>query len=104
MVDAVSRHKEAIAALCGAYHVKRLDVFGSAASGTDFDPARSDVDFVVEFEPGTDLGPWLATYHDFKRDLEKLLGRSVDLVMAGASRNPYFIHELEHTRQKIYAS
>jgi uncharacterized protein len=36
-------------ALCRRFHVRRLDVFGSAARG-DFDPEHSDVDFIVEFD------------------------------------------------------
>ncbi len=35
-------------ALCRRFGVRRLDLFGSAASGR-FDPGRSDLDFVVSF-------------------------------------------------------
>jgi predicted nucleotidyltransferase len=38
--------------LCKLHGVKRLEVVGSAAREADFDPTRSDVDFLVEFEPG----------------------------------------------------
>jgi predicted nucleotidyltransferase len=42
--------------LCRRYGVRRLDVFGSAARGADFDVATSDVDFLVQFgPPGDDL-------------------------------------------------
>lgn len=36
--------------LCRQFRVRRLDLFGSGARG-DFDPASSDLDFLVEFEP-----------------------------------------------------
>ena len=39
----------ALRALCRSFGVRRLDLFGSAATGR-FDPARSDLDFLVEFE------------------------------------------------------
>ncbi|MDQ3480300.1 MAG: nucleotidyltransferase domain-containing protein, partial [Actinomycetota bacterium] len=39
--------------LCRHFRVRRLDVFGSAIRD-DFDPGRSDVDFLVEFEPDPD--------------------------------------------------
>ena len=39
---------DAIASLCRAYGVKRLHVFGSAATGS-FEPGRSDVDLLVDF-------------------------------------------------------
>lgn len=39
---------DAIAGLCRAYGVKRLDLFGSAATGS-FEPGRSDVDLLADF-------------------------------------------------------
>ena len=36
--------------------VKRLEAVGSAAREVDFDPTRSDVDFLVGFEPGLRRG------------------------------------------------
>lgn len=58
LMPRLSAHLEAIRALCRAYGVARLDVFGSAVTAA-FDPARSDIDFLVEYDPETDLGPWL---------------------------------------------
>ena len=46
-----ANRKDEIVALGRRYRVSRLRVFGSAVRGTDFDPERSDVDFLVEFEP-----------------------------------------------------
>lgn len=43
---------EAIAKLCRAHGVSRLVIFGSAVRG-DWDPATSDLDFLVEFHPST---------------------------------------------------
>ena len=104
MVAAVIElHRDGIEALCRQFNVARLEVFGSAADGT-FDPARSDVDFLVEFLPGQDLGPWLAHYFDFKSELERVLGRNVDLVMPKAMKNPYFIREVNRTRRSLYAA
>ncbi len=51
MHAAVERHRAAIEELCRRYGVTKLDVFGSATR-EDFDEARSDVDFLVEFEMG----------------------------------------------------
>ena len=73
------REKRAdIAALCRRYHVRQLEVFGSAARGVDFDPARSDADFLVVFGPDAD--PGLKGFLDMKEALESVLGREVDLV------------------------
>ena len=43
----ILRHRDTLVALCRRHGVARLDVFGSAARGVDFDPARSDVDLLV---------------------------------------------------------
>jgi len=88
MHPAVSSKREALAELCRRYHVKRLEVFGSAARGTDFDPGRSDADLLVEFEPGA--APDWGGFLDFEEGLEQVLGRRVDLVdrrAIEASRN-----------------
>lgn len=55
----------------------RLEIFGSTTRG-DFDPARSDADFLVTFQPAVrnDIG----ALDDLKESLEELLGRPVDLV------------------------
>jgi predicted nucleotidyltransferase len=46
----IERQRAAIGELCRRHRVRRLDLFGSGARATDFDPARSDVDFLVEFD------------------------------------------------------
>ena len=78
MHAAVSSKRDALAELCRRFHVRRLEVFGSAARGTDFDTQRSDADFLIEFEPGAD--PGLTGFLDLKEALERALGRPVDLV------------------------
>ncbi len=84
----IAEHRGELARLCERYGVIRLDVFGSAARGGDFDPEHSDADFLVTFGPGTRND--LAAFVDFKEALETLLGRSVDLLeleALEASRN-----------------
>jgi hypothetical protein len=87
--------------LCRRFGVRRLDLFGSAASG-GFDAARSDVDFVVEFDD--DQAHLFDRYFGLKEALEALYGRPVDLVSEGASANPCFVASLNRTRRRIYAS
>src|SRR5436309_4323503 len=85
----IAKRREALAALCRRYGVVRLEVFGSAARGLDFDPKRSDFDFLVEFEQRSDLPP-LQQFFGLAEALEQLLGRPVDLVerkAVEASRN-----------------
>ena len=54
----IARHHAGIIALCREYGVARLELFGSGATDA-FDPARSDVDFIVAYPPDYDFGPWL---------------------------------------------
>jgi uncharacterized protein len=89
--------------LCKLHGVKRLEVVGSAARELDFDPTRSDVDFLVEFEPGR-LPASLGEFFGLREALEQALGRSVDLVMLDAVRNPYVRASLERNRRLLYAA
>lgn len=91
----------AIAAACRRFDVRRLAVFGSAAIEA-FDPKRSDVDFLVEF--GSDTTDRFDAYFGLKEELERLLGRPVDLVMPKALENPYFAASVERSRRDLYAA
>jgi uncharacterized protein len=104
MVGLVEDRVETLKAACERFGVARLEVFGSASDPNTFDPDRSDVDFLVSFRPGTNLGPWLATYFDLRDELEQILGRRVDLVMEGAVRNQLFAQQANRTRQLVYAA
>ena len=97
----VQDRSEAVAQICRRYRVARLELFGSACTA-DFDAQSSDVDFLVEFLPGTDLGPWLSRLFDLQRALSRFFGRAVDPVMASALRDPWFRREAEKTRTTIY--
>jgi predicted nucleotidyltransferase len=102
MIDAIGMHREELHELCRRFHVRRLDLFGSAARG-DFDPARSDLDFVVEFDRGAAQHPFEA-YFGLKEALEELFGRPVDLVEAAAVRNPYLRASIDESRETVYAA
>lgn len=65
---------EAIAEFCRRNHIRRLSVFGSVLRD-DFGP-DSDIDVLVEFEPGTRVG---LRFFAIERQLSDLLGRKVDL-------------------------
>ena len=92
-----------VRALCEKYHVKRLGVFGSVAKGT-FDPERSDVDFVVEFDedPTNARYGWGGRLFAILSDLENVFGRKVDVVERRAIENPYFHQVLALTERPVY--
>jgi predicted nucleotidyltransferase len=98
----IEQHRVAIEALCQRFRVQRLELFGSAAR-PDFDPQRSDVDFLVEFEP-FQQGTAADIYFGLLHALEDLLGRRVDLVMTRAVKNPYFFEAIQADRTLLYAA
>jgi len=95
--------RDELKALCLRYGVARLEPFGSAARGDDFDPIASDVDFLVAFEPGGDLSA-LEQFFGLAEALERLLGRKVELVEPGAINNPFILAEIDRSRELVHAS
>lgn len=63
-----------LAAFCRSHHIKKLSLFGSVLTG-EFKP-DSDVDVLVEFEPGHAPGWGMVSIED---ELTSILGRKVDL-------------------------
>jgi predicted nucleotidyltransferase len=98
----VEKNRTAVSELCRQHSVRALDLFGSAASDR-FDPATSDLDFLVEFE---DLEPaaFSAAYFGLLEGLSTLFGRAVDLVVESSIDNPYFRESIERTRTSLYAA
>jgi predicted nucleotidyltransferase len=101
MIDLIRIHRDQIAEICRRCHVQRLEVFGSAATG-DFDPARSDVDFIAEFE-GNDVRPGLLSrYLSLAEQLEGALGHRIDLLTPACIRNRYFRETVDASRELVY--
>lgn len=98
----IAQYRDGISTICQRYRISRLEVFGSAARAVDFNPATSDADFLVEF--ASDAQPGLNNFFGAKADLEKLLGRSVDLVEPSAVRNPYVLAAINRNREAVYAA
>lgn len=101
MASVLDSHITELHELCRRFGVARLELFGSATTDA-FDPQRSDLDFLVDFDANaSDL---FNRYFGLKESLEALYGRTVDLVMLGAMANPYFIEAVNKTRQLVYAA
>jgi len=100
--DLVERKRSELVELCRRHHVRRFELFGSAAAGR-FDPAHSDLDFLVEF---LDLPPkeYARSYFELLHSLEDLFDRSIDLVTVRSLTNPYFVREIERARTVLYAA
>ena len=89
--------------LCEKYSVRCMEIFGSAASDTDFDENGSDLDFLVEFQP-LEENQYADAYFGLLFALQDLFDRPVDLVMTEAIRNPYFKTSIDRTRKVLYAA
>lgn len=102
MENPVQCNLKEIVRLCRQYKVRRLAVFGSAARA-DFESLRSDVDFIVEFEPIA-AALRLNHYLGLREALGELLARPVDLIEDGAIRNPYILRNISKQQQVLYAA
>jgi predicted nucleotidyltransferase len=99
----ITDHQSELEELCREFGIERLELFGSAASG-EFDPNHSDLDFLVQYPDGFDLGPWMRDFFRFQEALKSLFGRNVDLIFLDGIRNPYFRRNIESTRTLLYAA
>lgn len=101
MLDAIEQHRDELDALCRRVGAQRLDAFGSVARG-DFDPATSDMDFIVEFDSLAPMS-FADAYFTLKGELETLFGRRVDLLTEQNLDNPFLRRRVEVERRLVYA-
>ncbi len=102
VMNQITEQQPQIEALCHQNQVARLELFGSA-TGERFDPATSDLDFLVEFAIDTPQGA-ADRFFDLKAGLSDLFGRTVDLVDFATIQNPYFLEAIAASRLKIYGN
>jgi hypothetical protein len=91
--------QDQIAAFCRKHHIRKLSLFGSVLRD-DFRP-DSDVDVLVEFEPGQTPG-----YFDLagmEQELTDLLGRKADL-RTEAELSKYFRAEVVREAEPYYVA
>jgi len=88
--------------ICRQRQVRRIELFGSAAR-PDFDPASSDLDFLVTFEE-LPVNSYADAYFGLLEDLQELFKRPVDLVVESSIQNPYFRQSVDSTRTLVYAA
>jgi len=96
----IQERRAELDALCRRYHVRRLELFGSATSAR-FDPGRSDLDFLVEFGELA-FSQYAESYFGLLEGLEALFQRPIDLVMVSAVKNPYFLEAIASSRAVLY--
>lgn len=98
---AISERIDALTAACQRYQVRTPWLFGSAVHGT-FDPATSDLDFLVDLG---DYEPTVAErYGGLFMALSDLFDRTIDLVTVRSSGNAGVLDHITETRQVLYAA
>lgn len=80
-LSAVAQRCEEIHAIAGRNRVRSISVFGSVARGED--GPDSDIDFLVEFEPGASLLDLMR----IQDELEEFLGSPVDVLSVGGLKD-----------------
>ncbi|MDX2034752.1 MAG: nucleotidyltransferase family protein [Blastocatellia bacterium] len=91
--------KETLARFCAEHHIRKLALFGSALKGTD--RPDSDLDLLVEFEPGQ--APGLLALATMEAELSSMLGgRPVDL-RTERDLSRHFRDEVLQTAEVQYA-
>jgi len=103
MISLVEENSEPLKVLCVRYRVRRLELFGSAVNEKKFDAEKSDIDFLVEFQP-LKQGEYADNYFGLLESIENLFKRHVDLVMPRAIKNPYFLEAINKSRRVLYAA
>jgi predicted nucleotidyltransferase len=96
----IERHRSDIENACREAGVKSLWLFGSATR-PDYQPGRSDVDFLVEL--AQDRSP-AAQFFQLYRTLAELFDERIDLVSIAGVKNQFFKAELTETRIPLYVA
>ena len=101
MHASVAKHTDKIIELCKKHGLLRLEVFGSAARGTDFNEAKSDIDLIAKF----DYAKRRQTFDEYfalVEDLENLVGRTVDLSEDVPIDNIHLRKSINQSRELLY--
>lgn len=101
MGTAMLLDQDAIRRACERHGVERLRIFDSVLT-EHFDPKTSDVDFLVDFQPEREN--LFDDYFDLKFELERIVGREIDLIVERSVKNPFFKASAFGSAQDIYAA
>ena len=82
------------------HKIKNAYIFGSAV--TEWFNEKSDVDFLVTLQEGLDPVDAGGHLWDLEYELKDLLHHDIDLLTERSLKNPYFITEINATKQPIY--
>ena len=93
---------EALKELCRRYKVKSLYACGSV--NTPRFTEKSDIDLLIEFEPDISFEEYTDIYFLMHNKLTEIYRRKIELVTRRSLSNPFFIADVEQTKQLLYGA
>lgn len=93
--------KKVVKPLCERYEIERMYLFGSSVSNGL--AMANDIDFLISFKQ-LPVERYTDNYFELHEALERLFGKKVDLITENSLSNPFFIEQIETTRQLVYAA
>jgi predicted nucleotidyltransferase len=102
MIKFVEDRLDEIIALCKMHRVESIALFGSAAKESMHE--NSDIDFLVQFSDEIDVLEYADNYFSLLEQLEKLMGKKIDLVSIKSLKNPMLIEEINLSKIELYAA
>jgi predicted nucleotidyltransferase len=96
----VENKMDAIRTLMQLHKVRKGYLFGSSVAGRFGD--NSDIDILIEIDESIDPVELGGHLWDLQFDLQKLLGRKVDILTSRSLKNPYLKESIDQSKQLIY--
>jgi len=93
-------NKNKLIEICKEFKIKRLYVFGSVV-GDDFTD-NSDIDFLLSFFDNLTPEQYTDNYIELHYRLRKLFFREIDILTERTLKNPYFVNQVNKSKQLIY--
>ena len=102
MIKLIEDRLTEIISLCKSHNVISISLFGSAAKDSmRFD---SDVDFLVQFSEDINVLDYADNYFSLLDNLEKIVGKKVDLISINSLKNKILIEDIERSKVVLYAA
>jgi predicted nucleotidyltransferase len=102
MIKIIQENSVQLIEICKKHQVDALFLFGSAAKG-NFN-SNSDLDFLVQFNPGVPLMDYADNYFSLADALEFLFKSKIDLLSLKSLKNKILKQEIEKTKISLYAA
>ena len=99
----INDKKDALKKLCEQYDVQAMYLFGSAVENEINNNSDSDIDILISFKD-ISVEQYTDNYFNLHKKLEELFGRKIDLVTQNSLKNPYFIQQVNDTKELLYAA